>query len=276
VVDEGWLKHMMEALERGDDNIAGATCKIKFLNDRGRINSAGGSCDIYGIGWNRGNGEFDNGQYDKIDEPFYLTGTTMVLKKHLWKKAGRYDERYFLYGEDLDWSWRARMLGYKLKYVPTSIVYHKWQSSRRIAPVVYLLERNWLCTILKNYSSKTLVSLMPRYLMLKTLKTLWMLLHGERNEKLAIPKAFIWNIAHLRKSLQKREEIQSIRKISDSEIQKKMLKGSYELYLWLGTEKHPILNRYLPKKKLARAPATAKTSLKSVIIFRRREHKLQV
>lgn len=182
-VDEGWLKHLMEVIEGGDDNIAGATSKIKFLNDRGIINSAGGSCDIYGIGWNRGNGEFDNGQYDKIDEPFYLTGTTMVIKKHLWEKAGRFDERYFLYGEDLDWSWRARMRGYKLNYVPTSIVYHKWQSSRRIAPVVYLLERNWLCTILKNYSLKTLISIMPRYLMLKTLKTLWMLMRGRKKRK---------------------------------------------------------------------------------------------
>ena len=242
-VDKNWLKNLMSVISE-DKNVAAVTCKIKFINNKRRINSTGGSCDIYGVGWNRGNGQIDNGQYNNFDEPFYSTGSAMIIKKSLWEKAGKFDERYFLYGEDLDWSWRARLLGYKIKYVPTSTVYHVWQASHRIVPIIYLLERNWLCTILKNYSLKTLLLLLPKYLVLKTLKAFWLLLRGKRNEKLAIPKAFMWNLLNLRKSLQKRKEIQSIRKISDQEIQKKMFQGSFELSLWLGTQKHPILGRY--------------------------------
>lgn len=243
-VDKDWLKKLMEVIDGEDDSVAAVTCKIRFLNNRDRINSAGGSCDTYGTGWNRGNGELDNGQYDRVDEPFYATGTAMVMRKSLWEKTGRFDGRYFMYGEDLDWSWRARLLGCRINYVPASIVYHKWQASRRIVPILYLLERNWLCTILKNYSLRTLLLLIPKYLMLKTLKAFWLLLRGERNEKLAIPRAIVWNLFNLRGTLKRRRVIQLIRKISDHEIQRKMFKGSFELSLWLGLMKHPILHLY--------------------------------
>jgi GT2 family glycosyltransferase len=243
-VDKNWLKHLMDVLVEANDNTMVATCKIKFLHDKRRINSAGGSCDIYGVGWNRGNGELDNGQYDKIDEPFYSTGTVMVIRRSLWEKVGGFDERYLMYGEDLDWCWRARLLGYNINYVPQSIVYHEWQASRKFVPIVYLLERNWFCTLLKNYSLKTLIFILPKYLMIKTLKFMWLFLRGKRNEKLAIPKAFIWNIVNLRESLKRRKKVQSARKVPDQEIQKRMLKKSFEISLWLGTEKHPILRKY--------------------------------
>lgn len=243
-VERCWLKNLVNVLLEANDNTMVTTCKIKFLHDKKRINSAGGSCDIYGVGWNRGNGELDNGQYDKIDEPFYSTGTVMVIRRAIWKKVGGFDERYLMYGEDLDWCWRARLLGYNINYVPQSVVYHEWQASRNFVPIVYLLERNWLCTILKNYSLKNLISVLPRYLMIKSLKFLWLFLRRKRNEMLAVPKAFIWNLFNLKESLKRRKEVQSIRKVPDREIQKRMLKKSFEVSLWLGTEKHPILRNY--------------------------------
>nr|MDO8063773.1 glycosyltransferase [Candidatus Freyrarchaeum guaymaensis] len=78
-VDKNWLKNLISVIS-DDNNVAAVTCKIKFINDKRRINSAGGSCDIYGVGWNRGNGQLDNGQYNNPDEPFYSTGSAMLLK----------------------------------------------------------------------------------------------------------------------------------------------------------------------------------------------------
>ncbi|MHA1364651.1 MAG: glycosyltransferase family 2 protein [Candidatus Freyarchaeota archaeon] len=239
-VDKDWLKKLMKVIDGGDNSIAAVTCKIRFLNNRKRINSAGGSCDRFGTGWNRGNGELDNGQYDRVDEPFYATETAMVMRKSLWEKTGRFDGRYFMYGEDLDRTWRARLLGYRVSYVPASVVYHKWQSSRGIVPILYSRSEIGYAQFFKNYSLKTLLLLILRYLMLKTLMAFWFLLRGEGNEKLAIPRAFVWNLFNLRKSLQKRRVIQSVREISDHEVQKKMFKGGFELYLWLGIVKHPI------------------------------------
>jgi len=164
----------------------------------------------------------------------------MVMRKSLWEKTGRFDGRYFMYGEDLDRTWRARLLGYRVSYVPASVVYHKWQSSRGIVPILYSRSEIGYAQFFKNYSLKTLLLLILRYLMLKTLMAFWFLLRGEGNEKLAIPRAFVWNLFNLRKSLQKRRVIQSVREISDHEVQKKMFKGGFELYLWLGIVKHPI------------------------------------
>nr|MDO8045719.1 hypothetical protein [Candidatus Baldrarchaeota archaeon] len=63
------------------------------------------------------------------------------------------------------------------------------------------------------------------------------------NEKTAIIESFLWNIRNLRKTLEKRKSIQLERKITDKELMEKMYKGSFELSLWLGRMKHPILRK---------------------------------
>ncbi len=239
-VKPNWLKELMLYIDKED--VAAVAPTMKFFHDKNRINAAGGNCDIYGVGWNRGNGEIDTGQYNKVQEVFYGNGGALLVKKRVWRKVGPFDERYFLYGEDLDWCWRARLRGYKIIYVPNAEVYHLWRGSG--APMVYLLERHWLSTILKNYNLKTLIRLTPKYLALKTLKTVWLIIHGKKNEKLASIKGVLWNLVNLKGTWRKRVEIQTSRKVSDSEIQKNMLRKSFELFLWLGKIKHPISEYY--------------------------------
>lgn len=238
-VKPNWLKELMLHIDKED--VAAVVPVMKFFCDETRINSAGGNCDVYGVGWNRGNGEIDRGQYDTIQEVFYGNGGALLIKKRVWREVGSFDERYFLYGEDLDWCWRARLKGYKILYVPYSEVHHLWRGSG--APMMHLLERHWLSTILKNYSFKTLVFLIPKFAGLKFLKAVWLIRNGKLNEKLAVVKAVFWNIISLRATWQKRIRIQTFRKLPDAAIQKHMFKQSFELLLWLGVLKHPVLKR---------------------------------
>ena len=48
----------------------------------------------------------------------------MVLND-AFRMARGFDENIFLYGEDVDLSWRLRALGYKLRYVPKALVKHR-------------------------------------------------------------------------------------------------------------------------------------------------------
>ncbi len=241
-VNKSGMRELVKYAEPSD--VAATPSKMLYLDDERIVNSAGGCCDIYGVGWSRGNGKPDDGRFDRVQEVFYGVGGATLIKKSAWEDVGPFDGRYFMYAEDLDWCWRAIMRGYKILYVPTSIVYHKWHGSSESLPIVYFMERNWMCNLIKNYSLKSLLKIAPRYFGIKFFKSMWLLLRGNGEEKLAFLKAMIWNITNLKGSLRRRSEVQKRRTIPDSEVQEHMFKSSYELLLWRGIVKHPILKRY--------------------------------
>jgi hypothetical protein len=239
-VEPEWLNELMPYIS-SDDEVSAVTPKMLFMQKPSVINAAGGKCDIYGSGWNRGNGEKDNGQYEKVEEVFYANCGAIVIRKKAWKDVGSFDERYFLYGEDLDWCWRARLKGYKIIYVPDSRIYHEWRASN--GPMIPFLERNWLTTAIKNYDSGTLLNIAPKLVALKATVGAWLLLNGRNlKEKLAVLDGLLWNLKEFRETWKKRLLIQASRKVDDREIQKFMYKGSLELSLGLGRIRHPIAN----------------------------------
>ncbi len=241
-VEPDWLRELMPYIIY-DNEVSAVTPKMLFMQNTCAINAAGGKCDIYGSGWNRGNGETDNGQYERVEEVFYANCGAIVIRRDAWKDVGSFDEQYFLYGEDLDWCWRARLKGYRIVYVPHSRIYHEWRASN--GPMIPLLERNWLATALKNYDSGTLMRLAPRFVALKSAVAAWLLFNGRNaNERFAVFDGFLWNLKMFRDTWKKRLLIQASRKIDDKEIQRHMYNGSLELSLGLGRMKHPITNNW--------------------------------
>jgi GT2 family glycosyltransferase len=92
----------------------------------------------------RGQGEEDNGQYEKIEEVFGCNGAVSFFRKMCLENVkleicrgttsatcrGRssacaeyYDRDFFLYKEDVDLSWRVRLYGWKIIYCPKAIAY---------------------------------------------------------------------------------------------------------------------------------------------------------
>jgi GT2 family glycosyltransferase len=238
-VEPSWLATLISYVEK--DRVAALTPKMLLLRDRRRINAAGGNCDVYGTGWNRGNSETDRGQYDKSEETFYGNGGALLIRKQVWQEVGTFDEHYFMYGEDLDWCWRARLRGYRIIYVPESRVYHSWLGSK--GKIFYFLERHWLSNVLKNYTLQTLFKIMPRYIIIKLLKMIWVFKNAKPDNKFFVPKAILWNLKHLKKTWEKRVKVQNLRDVSDSHIQRLMFKKSFELLLRFGNLSHPALEK---------------------------------
>lgn len=96
-------------------------------SDLGRVIwYAGGVMDWKNvIGHHRRVDEVDNGQLDKIQETDFATGACMLVKAEVFKKIGMFDERYFLYYEDNDFSIRSKKTGFKIMYVPDAVMWHK-------------------------------------------------------------------------------------------------------------------------------------------------------
>ncbi|MBR6248128.1 MAG: glycosyltransferase family 2 protein [Muribaculaceae bacterium] len=130
---EHWLEPLVEYLNEHDD--VGAL-QPKLLHDRddGRevfeyAGAAGGYLDKHGYPYCRGRIfeaiEDDNGQYDDITPSILLaSGACLVVRTELYRRAGGLDSDFFAHMEEIDLCWRIHLLGYDIRMVPQSRVYH--------------------------------------------------------------------------------------------------------------------------------------------------------
>lgn len=88
--------------------------------------SMGGKVDwdnIYGS--NIDIDEVDHGQFNKINDKIdFISGCCFIAKQEVFKKIGNFDEKYFMYLEDVDFCHRAKIAGFTLACIPTSIIWH--------------------------------------------------------------------------------------------------------------------------------------------------------
>lgn len=69
---------------------------------------------------------------DAIHEVDILSGAFMLLRKKVLDKIGLLDEAFFMYGEDVDLSYRVVQAGYKNYYFPeTTIIHYKGESTKK-------------------------------------------------------------------------------------------------------------------------------------------------
>lgn len=108
---------------------------------------AGGKMDWDNlIGKNIGVDEVDQGQFDIRMEVELATGCCLMIRADLLSKMGLFDDKYFLYYEDADFSERLRRAGYKIIYEPKAIVWHKNAESSGVGSDLhdYYISRNRL------------------------------------------------------------------------------------------------------------------------------------
>ncbi|CAN5635883.1 glycosyltransferase family 2 protein [soil metagenome] len=74
----------------------------------------------------------DEHQEAEIDAP---CGAFMLVRAEVLEQVGPLDERYFMYGEDLDWAYRIKQAGWKVMYAPVTTVVHIKRASSRQYPI---------------------------------------------------------------------------------------------------------------------------------------------
>ena len=99
----------------------------------------------------RGQGEQDEGQFDEPQEVFGITGACPLYRRSALEdcKVGDeyFDESFFMYKEDVDISWRLRLLGWKCFYEPAALAYHGRGTG--------VVERGGIWQVVKGRSSLT-------------------------------------------------------------------------------------------------------------------------
>lgn len=125
VVEHDFLSILVNSIQK-EDSYAAVQPKIYFNDKRRLIWSAGGKYIPWlGLMKTRGFEALDNGQFNNEEDVDWLTGCTMLVKSEVIRKIGMLSEVYFLYFEDMDWSFRMKKEGYVLKFCPAAKIYHK-------------------------------------------------------------------------------------------------------------------------------------------------------
>ena len=123
-VDPAMLDELM-AVAESDPRIACVGPKSYFYWDRQRLWSAGGVLRFKeSITRERGNGQLDEGQFDRDEEMDYINGCAMLVRVSVVREVGLCDTIYFLALEDADWCVRMKQRGYRCFYAYKARLWH--------------------------------------------------------------------------------------------------------------------------------------------------------
>ena len=157
VVDPSCVAALVTALHDPD---AGLVCaSVRLADDPEVVNAVGNPVHFLYFSWAGGFGD----PADRHAEPgtvASITGATFAVRREFWDQLGGFDEKYFLYQEDVDLSMRTWLAGKQVRYVPTAISLHNYEFGRTDAKFYYL-ERNRLINLLTFPERRTLVRIAP-------------------------------------------------------------------------------------------------------------------
>ena len=146
-VAAGFLEPLVAAL--ADSGVGIATGTIHHLPPRAEAWYAGGE-----FKWWQCRGVHHNDSGGRARDVSFATGCLMLVRAAVLERLGGMPELYFLYYEDVELSLRTRRLGYRLRYVPESVVYHDVGMSsghRTVAPrTAFVSSRNRLWVARRN------------------------------------------------------------------------------------------------------------------------------
>jgi GT2 family glycosyltransferase len=143
-----------------------------------------------------------------------VSGACCLLHRPTFLELGRFMDAFFLYYDDADLGWRARIAGRRVVYVPEAVVRHGYEFGRRERKM-FFLERNRLISVLSNYEARSLAVLAPLLLFTELGIVAVAAAQGWLPEKLG---AYASVLALRRRVAAHRRHVQSLRRRSDHEL----------------------------------------------------------
>ncbi|MCP4158380.1 MAG: glycosyltransferase family 2 protein, partial [bacterium] len=119
-LDRAAIHELVKVAQASEGPWSAIAPKMKFLNNPAFINAIGNS--LYPISWGSDNfiGSIDFGQFDDFEGPFSACFGAVLLNAAVLDEIGLLESRYKFYYEDMDWSYRAQLLGYPILTAPRS------------------------------------------------------------------------------------------------------------------------------------------------------------
>jgi GT2 family glycosyltransferase len=221
-----------------------AAVQPKFLYEDNTINSLGAYLTKTGFLYYPGYGKKDNRAFYKRSTLIFSGyGACLLIRRDVIEKIGLFDDDYFMYFEESDFSMRVWLSGWKILYNAETTISHKGGFSSKkygLDKIYFHSYKNRICTYIKNFSTFSLLTIVPLHVFLCHVISILYLFTNRFNYFLAVQKAIFWNVSSLPKTLKKRAIIQKkYRKITDDEYFRLVLRSPrpiYYLYLFKGLQ----------------------------------------
>lgn len=148
--DPGWLQALVDGLARHPE--AGSASSRLMIHSRPEILNAAG--DLYrrnGLPDSRGVWQPYGPPYDQEAYVFGASGGAAAYRRELLERVGLFEERFFMWCEDVDLAWRAQRAGYRCIYLPDAVIYHHLSATGGGALASYYVGRNTLWVLARQY-----------------------------------------------------------------------------------------------------------------------------
>ncbi|MDN4614426.1 glycosyltransferase [Leifsonia sp. F6_8S_P_1B] len=234
--DAAWVSAAVARFESSDR--VGAVASRVLDWDGEKVDYIGSAMTWFGQGYKPLTAQPVPTTPDVPKDVLFGTGSAMFVRRSVYEQLGGFDERYFMFFEDVDLGWRLNLLGHRYVYEPASLAYHKHHASMSSFGSFkesYLLERNALFTQYKNLGDEALAVALPATLALTVRRgvakggldsTEYDLRKGASNdptaeiskETVAAVYAIDQFVENLPGLVEERERIQSTRVVTDARI----------------------------------------------------------
>jgi GT2 family glycosyltransferase len=238
--DTDAIRLMVEEAFRSNAGIVAP--KLVEWDDPMQLLAVGASADKAGVVRPYGRHELDQEQHDAVRDVFVAPGGCTLVRADLFETLGGFDAGIELFGEDLDLSWRAQLLGARVVVAPGARVRHREAGVRGERDleigtttgelperVARLQLRHRLRAVLKNYSPVHLLRVLPQLIALTTGEAVMALFSGQRRLAGALTDAWRWNFRHRRELRSARRDAQRARALRDREVRRLQTGGSVRL-----------------------------------------------
>ncbi len=215
-VDENWLEPLVSTMDF-DATIAACDSKVLYFDQPDLIWMCGAQYAVSGSVTGRGHLERDGVQYSTVCDVFAAVACSAMYRRFVFDQIGWLDEDFFAGYEDIDLSFRSRLLGYRIVNVPESRVYHKVSATHvfNSPEYVYHGQRNVDYVYIKNMPFKLFIKYLPLHLVYMLGSMIYFAKEGRLGSFLRAKWAMAMNIPKL---IRKRKLIQSRRTVSSAVI----------------------------------------------------------
>ena len=229
-VDKFWLKEAFRLMNSRSE-VGAIQCKLRLMDERDKYDYAGDYLSQFGFLVQRVRlGEIDKGQLDEVVEIFAAKSAGMIVRKDIFNAIGGFDEDYFIYMEETDLCWRIWLNGHSIVFLPTSIVYHKFGTTRKIkSPRSKFLSnyhgtKNYITSMLKNLDTQNLLKILPLHIACWTAIIVRSTTKKRLVEAKLTTKGVLYNVTFFGCIWMKRKVIQSsVRKVPDSYLMPRIM-----------------------------------------------------
>ncbi len=224
-VERGWLAEMI--LPFAHPEVGSVASKMLLFDRRAVLHSAGDMMGADGIPRNRGVWEEDRGQYDQEMAVFGGCGGAVAYRRAMWEQVRGFDEDLFMYMEDVDLAWRARLAGWTARFAPRARVYHHLSATGGGVLASYYTGRNTIWVLYKNMPTSLLRRYWPTIIMAQLRiagAAAWAGLRGGGAARARL-RGQLDGLRTLSRLRAKRAFVQADRRVTDEEIDGLLLKS---------------------------------------------------